>query len=98
MSDRGSDSIYVYKDPIKAVGVVRGADTSITALESYLSPGRTVVAKVGDTIALMNDDGRLALVEITGVGGDGYALYRAVRRVHVAGGRWVVRCCLVPRC
>lgn len=67
VSECGDDSIYVYDDPIKAVGVVRGADTSITALESHLSPGRSVVAKVGDTVVLMNEDGRLALVEITGV-------------------------------
>lgn len=67
VSDRGNDSVYVYKDPIKALGIVRGTDTNIAALESYLSPGRSVVAKVGDTIVLMNDDGRLALVEIKGV-------------------------------
>lgn len=67
VSECGVDSIYIYKNPIKAVGVVRGADTSITALESHLSPGRSVVAKVGDTVVLMNEDGRLALVEITGV-------------------------------
>ena len=67
VSECGVDSIYIYKNPIKAVGVVRGADTSITALERYLSSGRSVVAKVGDTVVLMNEDGRLALVEITGV-------------------------------
>ena len=67
MSECGNDSIYVYNDPIRKVGVVRGADTSIIALESYLSSGRSVVAEVGDTVVLMNDDGRLALVEITGV-------------------------------
>lgn len=67
VSECGDDSIYVYDDPIKAVGVVRGTDTSVVALESYLSPGRTVVAKVGDTVVLMNEDGRLALVEIKGV-------------------------------
>jgi len=67
VSECGDDSIYVYNDSIKTVGVVRGTDTSITALESYLSPGRTIVAKVSDTVVLMNEDGRLALVEITGV-------------------------------
>lgn len=67
MSDHGNDSVYVYKDPIKALGIVRGTDTNITALESYLSPGRSVVAEVGDTVVLMNEHGRLALVEIKGI-------------------------------
>ena len=67
VSDHGNDSVYVYKDPIKALGIVRGTDTNITALESYLSPGRSVVAEVGDTVVLMNEHVRLALVEIKGI-------------------------------
>jgi len=67
VSGCGDDSIYVYKDSIQAVGVVRGSGTSVAELEAYLIPGRTVVAKVGQTVVLMNKDGMLSVVEIVGV-------------------------------
>lgn len=65
-----ANSIYIYKhsaESIDAVGIVRGADTSITALEKYLSSGRYIIANVGEKVVIMNKQGRLALVEIKAV-------------------------------
>ncbi|UOX92185.1 hypothetical protein MUY14_16720 [Amycolatopsis sp. FBCC-B4732] len=41
-----------------------GADSD---LEQHLTPGRTVVARVGQIVVLMNEHGRLAVVEILDV-------------------------------
>ncbi|CAM4034363.1 toll/interleukin-1 receptor domain-containing protein [Tsukamurella strandjordii] len=59
----GPDSVSVYKDPIKAVGI-RRTDVDGGELAGYLVPGRTVVAREGDTVVLMNEHGRLATVEV----------------------------------
>ncbi|WP_370962654.1 toll/interleukin-1 receptor domain-containing protein [Amycolatopsis sp. cg9] len=67
VSGCGADSIYVYKDPIKAVGVVRSAEFDDSDLAQHLTPGRTIVARVGQIVVLMNNDGKLAVVEILDV-------------------------------
>lgn len=67
VSGCGSDSVYVYRDPIKAVGIVRGQQNDDSDLARHLSPGRDVVARVGHNVVLMNHDGRLAVVEILAV-------------------------------
>nr|WP_239071094.1 toll/interleukin-1 receptor domain-containing protein [Amycolatopsis sp. SID8362] len=67
VSSHGADSIYVYSDPVKAVGVVRSTEFQDSDLEQHLTPGRTVVAHVGQIVVLMNNDGRLAVVEILDV-------------------------------
>lgn len=67
VSQHGSNSVYVYRDPISAVGVIRPDHAPESDLASHLSPGRTVVAKVGETAVLMNAHGAMSLVEIVGV-------------------------------
>ncbi|WP_180814796.1 TIR domain-containing protein [Kocuria flava] len=67
ISPCGSDSVYVYRDPMGAVGIIRPDHAPVSDLASHLSPGRFVVAKVGETIVLMNAHGALSLVEIVGV-------------------------------
>lgn len=64
VSGHGSDSVYVYNSQIKAVGMVRSADSEDSDLAGHLSIGRSVVAHVGHTVVLMNKHGRLSLVEI----------------------------------
>jgi hypothetical protein len=67
VSGCGSNSIYVYRDPIKAVGVVRDERIPDVALESQLTRGRFVVARTGQRVVLMNQHGVLSLVEILAV-------------------------------
>lgn len=64
VSGRAHDSVYVYRDPIKAVGIVRGEQNDDWNLARHLSSGRNVVAKVGQSVVLLNHEGRLAVVEI----------------------------------
>lgn len=67
VSGRGADSVYVLKDYGKAVGVVHGEPTNDEDLARHLFPGRTVTARVGQTVVLMNEHGRLAVVKILAV-------------------------------
>lgn len=67
VSGCGADSVYVYRDPIKVVGVMRAPEIADAALESQLSPGRDVVARAGQSVVLMNEHGRLSIVEILAV-------------------------------
>lgn len=67
VTDRGPDSVYVYRDSVKAVGVVRDPGVGDVALASHLSRGRTVVAQEGQTVVLMNELGVLSVVEILAV-------------------------------
>lgn len=64
VSGHGNDSIYVLKDQIKAVGVIRGEVHSDAALERNLVPGRSVTPSAGESVVLMNQYGRLAVVDI----------------------------------
>lgn len=61
------NSVYVYKDPIKAVGLIRGDDVSDADLTSHLTPGRYVTPWVGQSVVLMNAHGRVAVVDILDV-------------------------------
>ncbi|WP_290060771.1 toll/interleukin-1 receptor domain-containing protein [Amycolatopsis solani] len=67
VSECGADSIYVYSDPVMAVGVVRSTEFPDSDLEQHLTPGRTVVAHIGKVVVLLNEHGRLAVVEILDV-------------------------------
>ena len=56
--------MYVHKDPIKSVGLIRGKDVDDADLAQHLTPGRSVTPQVGHSVVLMNAHGRLAVVEI----------------------------------
>lgn len=60
----GGGSVYVYRDPIHAVGVNRSSGSSHAELAAQLTPGRYVVAKVGDQVILQNTQGALCLVDL----------------------------------
>src|SRR5690625_4570833 len=64
VSGCGNDSVYVYKDGIKAVGVIQSEQTEDTGLANQLTPGRAVTPRVGQSVVLMNEHGRLAVVDI----------------------------------
>ncbi|SEB29726.1 Uncharacterised protein (plasmid) [Tsukamurella tyrosinosolvens] len=63
-TSHGPDSIFVYKDQIKAVGILRADGVDDHDLAGQLVPGRNVIAREGNTVVLMNEHGRLATVEI----------------------------------
>lgn len=66
VTECGHESVYVYNDPaqIRAVGVIRSEGVELDELAAQLSPGRSVVAHVGQAVVLMNTHGRLAIVEL----------------------------------
>ncbi|MCF2588521.1 toll/interleukin-1 receptor domain-containing protein [Brevibacterium sp. UCMA 11752] len=64
VSGCGNDSVYVYQDGIKAVGVIQTEQTEDTGLAHHLTPGRAVTPRVGQSLVLMNEHGRLAVVDI----------------------------------
>lgn len=64
VSGCGNDSVYVYKDPITAVGVIRSKQAGGAGLARHLTQGRTVTPHVGQSVVLMNEHGRLAVVDI----------------------------------
>ncbi|MGO1523151.1 MAG: toll/interleukin-1 receptor domain-containing protein [Nesterenkonia sp.] len=64
VSGCGNDSVYVYKDPVRAVAVIRSKQADDTDLARHLTPGRTVTPRVGQSVVLMNKHGRLAIVSI----------------------------------
>lgn len=66
VSGHSGNSVYVYKDYGKAVGIVHGTPDD-SDLERHLVPGRSVTPSVGQSIVLMNKHGRLAFVEIVDV-------------------------------
>lgn len=59
-----STLIYVYSDPIKAIGLVTEPLTDDLELASFITPGRIVRPTVGQSVVLMNDTGNLCLVTI----------------------------------
>lgn len=67
VSGCGSDSVYVYSDPLRAVGVVRPELAPAGELEAHLSKGRSVKVHEGQTVMLMNNQGALARVKIDNV-------------------------------
>ncbi|MCL1897855.1 MAG: toll/interleukin-1 receptor domain-containing protein, partial [Micrococcales bacterium] len=67
VSGRGADSIYVLSEYIRAVGINRAKASGPPDLASQLTPGRLVVAKIGDEVILLNEHGTLCLVELLDV-------------------------------
>lgn len=67
VSGHSNDSVYVLKDYGKAVGLVSGKIRDDADLERHLVPGRSVTPRIGQSVVLMNEQGRLALVEILDV-------------------------------
>lgn len=67
VSGAGGDSVYVYSDPIQAVGLAQTEDRSVIDLTARLSSGRSVTAHAGDSVVLMNSHGALCRARIQGV-------------------------------
>lgn len=71
VSEKGEDSVYVYADYVKAVGLVTDfipydeidADIAYT----YITPGRTIDPATGQSFVLMNEDGLLCVVRLRSV-------------------------------
>jgi len=78
VSGCSNNSVYVYKDPIKAVGLIRGEDVNDADLAQHLTPGRNVTPQVGQSVVLMNVHGRLAVIDILDV-----------QREDTSGGQYV---------
>lgn len=71
VSECGEDSVYVYDDYVRAVGLV-GGDTPYDEMDAdsaydYITPGRKIIPRVGQTFVLMNDDGMLCSVVLRSV-------------------------------
>ena len=64
VSGCGNDSMYVYKDPVRAVAVIRSKQADDTDLARHLTPGRTVTPRVGAERRADDEHGRLAIVSI----------------------------------
>ncbi|MGO3358923.1 MAG: toll/interleukin-1 receptor domain-containing protein [Bifidobacterium crudilactis] len=64
VSGCGAKSVYVYKDPIHAVGLNRSQAVSKSDLAAQLTPGRTVVMNVGQEAILQNQQGALCLIAL----------------------------------
>lgn len=67
VSTCGSDSVYVYNDPIHAVGLNLSGASVPEDLASQLTPGRSVTPHVGQQVILMNTHGALCLIDLTEV-------------------------------
>lgn len=78
VSGCSDNSVYVYKDPIKAVGLIRGQEIDDADLARHLTPGRNVTPQIDESAVLMNAHGRLAVVEILDV-----------QREHTSGSQYV---------
>ena len=71
VSQCGRDSVYVYNDYVKAVGLVTD-DAPYDGLDAktaygYITPGRTITPRIGQTVVLMNDDGCMCAVRLLDV-------------------------------
>lgn len=64
VSGHGAQCVYVYKDHVHAVGLNRTDATSHDELAAQLTPGRSVVAAVGQQVILQNAQGVLCLVDL----------------------------------
>lgn len=67
VSAHHTQSVYVLKDPIHAVGLNLTGTTDHGELASQLTPGRSVVAHEGQQIILQNEQGALCLIDLLGV-------------------------------
>ena len=57
-------SVYVYKDPIHAVGINVSGSVLPEELAAQLTPGREVTAEMGVQVILQNEVGALCLVDL----------------------------------
>ena len=64
VSSHSARAVYVLKDPIHAVGLNLSGATTHHELAEQLTPGRSVVASVGQQAILQNNHGALCLVDI----------------------------------
>lgn len=64
VSRHGPGQIYVYNDPVHAVGIDRVHTDNPAELAGQLTPGRYVEPKVGDRVILQNTEGALCLIEL----------------------------------
>lgn len=67
VSGCGPQSVYVLKDPIHAVGLNRSGAVSHEDLAAQLTPGRHVVAAVGQQVILQNHEGALCVIDLVDV-------------------------------
>lgn len=71
VSGCGGDSVHVYADYVKAVGLVTD-DASYDELDAgrayeYITPGRTITPRTGQSFVLMNDGGILCSIKLCNV-------------------------------
>ena len=71
VSKCSGDSIYVYADDVKAVGLVTDGipydKVDADSAFAYITPGRTITPRVGQSFILMNGDGVLCSVALRDV-------------------------------
>jgi len=60
----GSDSVYIYRDHLRGVGILPAFEVGRDDLESRLTPGRYVTPSVGQGAVLMNVHGMLCTLRI----------------------------------
>ena len=63
----GGSSVYVYKDPVHAVGVNGSGSVVPEELAAQLTPGRAVTAEVCEQVILQNEVGALCLIDVIDV-------------------------------
>lgn len=59
--------MYVLKDPIHAVGLNHSGTRHLEDLALQLTPGRYVIAHVGQQVILQNSQGALCVVDLLAV-------------------------------
>lgn len=64
VSSCDAHSVYVCNDYVHAVGLNRTGETAHAELAAQLTPGRAVVAEVGQQVILQNQHGTLCLVDL----------------------------------
>lgn len=71
ISEHGGDSVYVYADYVKAVGLVTDSisydELDADRAYGYITSGRTITPKTGQSFVLMNNDGILCSIKLRGV-------------------------------
>lgn len=71
VSECNEDSVYVYADYVKAVGLVADGipydKLDANGAYSYITPGRTITPRTGQSFVLMNDEGVLCSVALRSV-------------------------------
>lgn len=67
VSSHGHNSVYFLADHLEAVGVMRSDLLEATDLAGHLGPGRSVTPFTGQRVVLMNKQGILCTLQITGI-------------------------------